>query len=222
MAAIKLYGYPPTRTIRVLWILRELGVEFEFINVDPTKGELRKPEFLAVNPAGKLPALVDGDFALTESVAIVLYLAEKYPDRGFLPTGLKARAEVYRWLLFTATELEQPLWRIARNTAVYPPEKRVAIDVPIAKQDFLDMAAVLERHMQGRQFIVGDAVTVADFVAAYTLDMATMVPSRDNEPKLLDRLPRLREYLERMYERPKAPQRIAQAFASLRRQERDD
>src|SRR5438046_3792724 len=84
--AMKLYGFPPTRSIRVLWTLRELDVEFEFVNVDPTKGELRRPEFLAVNPAGKLPVLVDGDFILTESVAIVLYLAEKYPEKGLLPS----------------------------------------------------------------------------------------------------------------------------------------
>src|SRR5688500_1309698 len=57
--AMKLYGFPPTRSIRVLWTLRELDVDFEFVNVDPTKGELQGPEFLAVNPAGKLPALVD-------------------------------------------------------------------------------------------------------------------------------------------------------------------
>ncbi len=125
---MKLYGFPPTRSIRVLWTLRELDVEFEFVNVDPTKGELRRPEFLAVNPAGKLPVLVDGDFILTESVAIVLYLAEKYPEKGLLPSGLRARAEVNRWLLFSATELEQPLWRIARHTSVYPPEKRLAAD----------------------------------------------------------------------------------------------
>jgi glutathione S-transferase len=107
--AVKLYGFPPTRSVRVLWTLRELDVEFEFLSVDPTKGELRRPEFLAVNPAGKLPVLVDGDSILTESVAIVLYLAEKYPEKGLLPSGLQARAEVYRWLLFSATELEQPL-----------------------------------------------------------------------------------------------------------------
>jgi len=118
---MKLYGFPPTRSIRVLWTLRELDVEFEFVTVDPTKGELGSPEFLAVNPAGKLPALVDGDFVLTESVAIVLYLAEKYPEKGLLPSGLRARAEVNRWLLFSATELEQPIWRIARHTVLYPP-----------------------------------------------------------------------------------------------------
>src|SRR5262245_24120968 len=213
---MKLYGFPPTRSTRVLWTLRELDVEFELINVDPTRGEHRRREFLVVNPAGKLPVLVDGDFILTESVAIVLYLAEKYPEKGLLPSGLRARAEVNRWLFFTATELEQPLWRIARHTSQYPSEKRLAAEIPIARQDFLDMAAVLEEHMEGRQFLVGDEVTVADFVAAYTLDMAT-VADEANEVKLLDSLPRLRGFMERMYERPKAPQRIAEAFASLRR-----
>ena len=99
---MKLYGFPPTRTIRALWMLRELDLDFEYVQVDPTKGEHRRPQFLAVNPAGKLPVLVDDDFVLTESVAIVLYLAEKYPQKGFLPADLRARAEVYRWLLFTA------------------------------------------------------------------------------------------------------------------------
>jgi len=213
---MKLYGFPPTRSVRVLWTLRELDVDFEFVNVDPSRGELRRPEFLAVNPAGKLPVLVDGDFVLTESVAIVLYLAEKYPEKGLLPAGLRARAEVNRWLLFCATELEQPLWRITRHRLLYPPEKRLAAEIPIAREDFLDMAAVLERHMEGRQFLVGDKATVADFVAAYTLDMASVM----DELELLDGLPRLRAFMERMYERPKAPPRIAQAFASLRRPRR--
>src|SRR5256884_4278092 len=163
--AMKLYGFPPTRSIRVLWTLRELDVEFEFVDVDPPKGELRRPEFLAVTPAGKLPVLVDGDFILTESVAIVLYLAEKYPEKGLLPSGLRARAEVNRWLLFSATELEQPLWRIVRHTSLYPAENRVAADGTVGRQDFLDMAAVLVKHMDVREFLVRDNVTVADFVA---------------------------------------------------------
>jgi glutathione S-transferase len=214
---MKLYGFPPTRSTRVLWTLRELDIEFEFISVDPTKGALRHPEFLEMNPAGKLPVLVDGDFILTESIAIVLYLAEKYPQKCFLPAGLRARAEVNRWLLFTATELEQPLWRIARHTSQYSPEKRLPAEIPLARRDFLDMAAVLENHMDGRQYLVGDGVTVADFVAAYTLDMATVVPTLANEAKLLDGLPRLREFMDQMYKRPNAPPRIAEAFTSLRR-----
>ena len=207
---IKLFGFAPTRSLRVVWTLRELDLDFEFVHVDPGKGDLRRADFLALNPAGKLPVLVDGDFVLTESVAIVLYLAAKFPEKALLPSGLRARAEFDRWLLFVVTELEQPLWRIARNTNVYPPEKRVPADIPIARRDFLDMAAVLEAHMESREFLIGREVSVADFVAAYTIDMASLVPS------LLDGLPRLRAYMERMYARPKAPPRIARAFASLR------
>jgi glutathione S-transferase len=214
LMAMKLYAFPPTRSIRALWTLRELDVEFELVQVNLIKGEHRKPEFLAVNPAGKLPVLVDGEFVLTESVAIVLYLAEKYPEKGLLPSGLRERAEVNRWLLFTATELEQPLWRIARHTAIYPKEKRIAAEIPLARQDFMDMAAVMEKHMERREYLVGGAVTVADLVAAYTLDMATV--GWPGEAKLLDGLPSLRRYMERMYQRPKAPQRIADAFASVR------
>jgi glutathione S-transferase len=206
---MRLYGFPPTRTIRALWTLRELDLEFEYVTVDLMKGEHRRPEFLAINPAGKVPVLVDGDLVLTESVAIALYLAEKYPAKGLLPVGLQPRADVNRWSFFTATELEQPLWRIARHTALYPEEKRLPAEIPLARQDFLDMAAVMEKHMAGRTFLVGDGVTVADLVAAYTLDWA-------NEVKLIDGLPHLRSYMERMYARPKAPPRIAEAFARLR------
>src|SRR5262245_62060575 len=82
---MKLYGFAPTRTIRALWMLRELDLDFEYVQVDLTKGEHRRPEFLALNPAGKVPVLVDDDLVLSESVAIVLYLAEKYPQKGVPP-----------------------------------------------------------------------------------------------------------------------------------------
>ena len=85
---------------------------FEAVNVHPPARSTGAPAFLEINPAGKLPVLVDGDAVLTESIAIVLYLGEKYPERGLLPTGRGQRAEVDRWILFAATELEQPLWRI--------------------------------------------------------------------------------------------------------------
>jgi glutathione S-transferase len=136
-------------------------------------------------------------------------LAEKYPAKQLLPAELQARAEVYRWLLFTATELEQPLWRIARHTTLYAPAERLPADIPLARRDFEAMARVMEAHMKSRQFLVGDRATVADFIAAYTLDWA-------NELKLLHATPSLREYMERMYTRPKAPPRIAEAMASLK------
>jgi glutathione S-transferase len=110
--------------------------------------------------------------------------------------------------MFAATELEQPLWRIARHTALYPEDMRLPAELPIARQDFADMAAVLETHMKDRQFVVGDQVTVADFVMAYTLDWA-------NEARLLGEFPFLLAYLECMYARPNAPPRIAQALANI-------
>jgi glutathione S-transferase len=205
---MQLYEFAPTRSIRARWMLQELGVDFEAITVNLQTGEHRSPAFLKINPAGKLPVLVDDDLVLTESVAIVLYLAEKYPHKGFLPIDIKQRSQVYRWLLFAATELEQPLWRIARHTALYPEPLRLTAEVSLARQDFTDMVAVLEEHMQESKFIVGNTVTVADFVCAYTLDWA-------NEVGLLDGCPQLLRYMERMYARPNAPLRIAAAFASL-------
>ena len=206
---MKLYEFPPTRSIRARWTLQELGVPFESVIVNQMTGEHRKPEFLKLNPAGKLPVLVDGDLVLTESVAIVLYLAEKHPEKGFIPRDLADRARLYKWLLFAATELEQPVWRIARHTAVYPPERRLPAEVALAQEDFKEMASIAEAHMTGREFVVGPTVTVADFVLAYTLDMA-------NEARVLDPFTELRRYLAEMHRRPNAPPTIAAAFASLK------
>ena len=205
---MKLYGFGPTRSLRTLWPLHELGAEFEFVPVNLLAGEQRRADFLRLNPAGKIPVLVDGDLILTESAAIVMYLAEKYRAKGLIPAELKERAQVYRWAMFAVTELEQPLWRITRHTRLYPEDKRLPDDVALASQEFIDMAAVLDRHMVGRQFIVGDSITVADCMTAHTLDWG-------NELHLIEDCPQLRAYLERMYARPKAPQRIAAAFASL-------
>jgi glutathione S-transferase len=206
---MKLYEFAPTRSIRVRWTLQELGVEFEPVTVNLPAGEHRRPEFLELNPAGKIPVLVDGDLVLTESIAIVVYLAEKYREKALLPTELCQRAEMNRWLLFAATELEQPLWRIARHTALYPEHQRLPADIALAEDEFRAMAAIMEDHMQDRTFVMGDTVTVADFVLAYTLDWG-------NEVRLLESCPRLLAYMELMYARPHAAPRIAEAFRSIR------
>ena len=74
---MKLYGFGPTRSLRALWGLKELDSDFEFVPVNLAAGEHRRPDFLRLNPAGKVPVLVDGDLVLTESAAIVMYLAVK-------------------------------------------------------------------------------------------------------------------------------------------------
>ena len=206
---MRLYEFGPTRSIRVRWTLQELEVEFEAVTVNLLAGENRCPGFLKINPAGKLPVLIDDDMVLTESIAIVLYLAEKYPDRGLIPHDIRERAQLDRWLLFTTTELEQPLWRMARHTSLYPEHQRLPAEVALARDDFSAMAKVLEAHMVGREYVAGASVTVGDFVLAYTLDWAKTA-------NVLTGFCELEAYLERMYARPHAPLRIAEAFAAIK------
>lgn len=201
---MKLYGFAGTRSQRALWGLKELDADFEFISVNLLQGEHKRPEFLRLNPAGKVPVLVDGDLVIPESAAIVLYLADKYPQKALLPADPALRAQAYRWVMFAVTELEQPLWRITRHSFIYPPEKRSPADIELAREDFRTMAAILDKHLEGREFIVGDTLTVADCVTAYLIDWA-------GECNLIESFPQLRAYLERLYARPKAPQRIADA-----------
>ncbi|WP_328186587.1 glutathione S-transferase family protein [Marinobacter sp. OP 3.4] len=205
---MKLYGAPPTRVLRVIWLLNELGLEYDMLPVDLLSGEQMNPEFLALNPAAKVPVLVDGGVVMTESAAIQLYLAEKHPQAGFIPETVEERGQMYRWIFFLVTEIEQPLWRIGRHTLLYPEDRRLPQDIALARQECLDMVAVLEKHMEGREFLVGDRLSVADFNAAYTLDWA-------NEEEMLGDTPGLREYLTRMYARPTAPPTIAESFAAM-------
>ncbi len=204
---LKLYGTPPTRALRAIWLLNELNLEYETIPVDILGGEHQRPAFLEINPAGKVPVLVDGSTVVTESVAIQLYLADKHPEAGFIPETVEDRAEMHRWLLFVVTEIEQPLWRIARNKFIYPEEKRSPQDIEIARQECRGMLAVLEAHMKHRDFMAGRRLGVADFNAAYILDWA-------NEENLLEDAPKLKDYLAKMYARPAAPPRIAAALAA--------
>lgn len=207
MKKMTLYGQPPSRALRVLWLLNELGIDYEQVLIDPDGEEARSPVFRALNPAGKVPVLVDGDMVLTESAAIQLYLAEKFPNAGLIPQDIVERAQMYRWIFFLVTEIEQPLWRIARHTVIYPEDKRIAADIEIATRECREMLAVLEKHMQGREYFVGDRLSVADLNAAYTLDWAGFAG-------MLEDAPVLRAWVEKMYARPKAPTTIAAAFAA--------
>lgn len=205
---MKLYGTPPTRALRPIWILNELDLDCELVPVNLPGGEHTEPPFLAINPLGKVPVLVDGDLVVAESAAISLYLAERYGGGRFLPTDIAERALMHQWLFFLVTEIEQPLWRIALHTAIYPEGQRQPADIPLAKADCLRMLAPLDHHMKDRTFLVGGAPTVADFIAAYTLDWA-------DEAEMLEGFPHLSAFVERMYQRTAAPPTIKEGFAAL-------
>jgi glutathione S-transferase len=123
---MKLYGCPNSRSLRAAWALEEAAAEYEYVLVDLFKGASRTPEFLALNPAGKLPVLVEGELTLTESGAIINYVSDKFPASDLVPRDAAARANCLRWMFFANTELEQPLWTIAKHRFALPKAKRIA------------------------------------------------------------------------------------------------
>ncbi|MGR9046564.1 MAG: glutathione S-transferase family protein [Gammaproteobacteria bacterium] len=192
---IRIYGFPYTRSTRVTWALEEAGVDYEFIAVDLSKGEHKKPEFLEVNPGGKVPALVDGDFVLTESAAICTYLGEKFPSSGLVPSALTERAHYFQWCFFAMTELEAPLWTMEKHARILPASHRVPAIEKTCRWEFQRAASVLAQHMEGREYVVGNQLTAADILLGSTLNWGRKV-GEVLEPGALE------AYAERMAARP--------------------
>ena len=97
--SLRIYGVARTRAFRALWIAHELGLAYEHLPVEIGDAGARTPEFLALNPNGRLPVIVDGDFVLWESLAITLYLAKKYSAGRLQPNLLEADAQTLQWSL---------------------------------------------------------------------------------------------------------------------------
>ena len=171
---MKLYGYPNSRATRALWALEEAQAEYDYVHVDVKAGAGKDPKYLAINPGGKVPTLVDGDLIITESAAICLYIGEKYPQSGLLPpAGTPGRALCYRWICFANSELEQPLWTIAKHRFVLPEEKRVPAVLQTAFWEFSVAAKVLADGLGNRAYAVGESFTAADILLGHTLAWAT-------------------------------------------------
>jgi len=167
---IKVYGFPQTRSRRITWMLEELAQDYEFILVDFNKGEPSSPEYLAINPAGKVPAMQDGDLLLTESAAILTYLGDKFPEQGLVPTAGTAERGVFeQWSYFTLSELEQPLWTMGKHRFALPEEYRVPQIMKTAEWEFQRALAILEKGLGDRQFILGDNFSAADILLGHTL-----------------------------------------------------
>jgi len=159
--------------MRAAWALEEVGAEYEYVEVDLKRGEGQEPWFLAINPAGKVPVLIDGDQVIAESAAICLHLAEKFPASRLLPpVGSPERTECFRWISFMLTELEPPLWAIAKHRFALPKERRVPAVIDSATWEFGVAARILEAGLIQRSFLAGDSLTVADILAGHTLSWA--------------------------------------------------
>ena len=167
---MKLYGYRNGRTLRALWALEEVGAEYEYVEVDIMHGQGREPWFLKINPGGKLPVLDDGGTIITESAAICMHLAEKYPASGLLPpVGSAERTECYKWISFVLTELDALLWTISKHRFALPKERRIPAVIDCAAWEFDAAVKVLATGLGDRAYLVGASFTVADIIAAHTL-----------------------------------------------------
>jgi glutathione S-transferase len=192
---MKLYYVPMTRSNRPRWMLEELEVPYELVRLDPKKGDNKTPEYLAINPTGKVPSLVDGEVKMFESAAIVAYLGDKYADRKLAPpVGAPERAAYYQWLFFGMTTLEQPVGLYGQHTSSLPPEKRVPHVAEDAKAAAERALTAVEKSMQGREWLLG-RFTAADIILGGTVLWALGL-------KLLEGHPALVGYANRLKDRP--------------------
>jgi glutathione S-transferase len=170
---MKLYGFPPSpNTWKVRAVAAHLGVPLDVEFVDLTKGASHSPEYLAINPTGRTPALVDGEFKLWESVAIMQYIASQKPN-SLWPDNPRARADIARWqswqLAHWSKEGCEPLLfqRLVKQLLkLGPPDEAV---VAKGVECFNKEAAVLDAHLAKQPYLVGKEVTLADFSVAAPL-----------------------------------------------------
>jgi glutathione S-transferase len=135
-----LYGTPTARATRITWALEEADAEYEYRLVDLGRGDGRSADYLAVNPTGKVPTLVDAEMVITESLAICYHLGERFPQARLIPEpGTAERARFHRWAAFAVCELEQPLWTIAKHTFALPEKLRVPAIIDTARWEFADI-----------------------------------------------------------------------------------
>ena len=176
---MRLYYNPLSPNVRrVRLTAAVLGLELEERLLDFSKGEHKNPEYLALNPNGAVPTLVDGDFVLTESRSIMQYLASKKPESGLLPKDEQARADVTRWQFWDSSHFSPQLGTLAFEKMIKgmmglgEPD---ATKVAEALTNFRRFAAVLEKRLQGKQYVVGNTLTVADLTLASSLMYAKQV-----------------------------------------------
>jgi glutathione S-transferase len=170
---MKLYINPLSPNVRRVRLTAAwLGQELEEKALDFTKGEHKSPEYLALNPNGAVPTLVDGDFVLTESRVIMQYLASKKPESGLLPRDERARADVTRWQFWDSSHFSPQVGTLVFERMLKPMfgmGEPSASKVDEALTNLRRYGAVLNQHLGGKRYVVGESVTLADLTLASTL-----------------------------------------------------
>jgi glutathione S-transferase len=187
---ITLYHSAPSRSMVARWMLEEVGEPYEIRVLDLKKGEQKRPEYLAVNPMGKVPALVHDDVVVTEVAAICCYLADAFPKAGLaVPVGDRQRGTYLRWLFFGPGCLEAAIIdRMLKREGGNPGS--------LGYGDFDTTMDVVAKAVSARPYIAGERFTAADVVIGssilWGMDLVKIVPER----------PEFRAYVQRLNQRP--------------------
>lgn len=195
---ITLYGHPNTRSLRISWLLEELGLEWAYEKVELAALAHKSESFLALNAGGKVPVLKDGDCVLSESGAMALYLLDQYAAAESSlapPASAAAKAVEQQWVFFALTELEQPLWTIGKAKFALPKEQRAKEIIPVASWEYQQALELLSKGLGDQTFIGGDRFSVADIFLVHTLVWGVSF----KQPLEQDNL---RRYMERCMARP--------------------
>jgi glutathione S-transferase len=168
MAGLRIHGTYPSRVFRVLWTANELGLDYEQVMTRFWDESVQTPEYLAINPNGRVPAIEDGDFRLWESLAINLYLAKKHGG-GLYPATLQGEALAWQWSLCALGTLEPPVLALTVNRFFLEGAERDLAAEAQAARDLAGPLGVLDRHLAASPHLLGEAFSVADLNVAGVL-----------------------------------------------------
>tara|TARA_B100000029_G_scaffold240289_1_gene237460 strand:- start:1 stop:609 length:609 start_codon:yes stop_codon:yes gene_type:complete len=167
---IKLFHATGSRSVRIIWLFEELGLDYDLVQLERGKNN---PDFAEASPFAKIPAIKDGDLLLSESVAIVQYILLKYGEGRLQPEGdSKQYAHFLHWLNFGESTLILPIVEILKNTMFRPEEYRHPYTVESAKESFVKLLKTMDPMLSQQDFLVGNEFTAADIINGYTLRLA--------------------------------------------------
>ena len=190
---LKLFYLPKTRANRVRWMLEELGVPYQLERIDPAYGKSEEYR-RKVHPLGAVPALQDGEKIIIESAAIILHLADKFPEKGFAPPAGQ-RGAYYQWVIYAMTTLEPLVEQFLAHSSKRPEEKRIPAIAAECRASFLEAARFADESLRPGPFLSGDRLTAADIVLGSVLNWASFVG-------LLGDLHSAQGYVDRLRARP--------------------
>ena len=201
MSGLRIYGIARTRAFRALWMAKELGLDYEHLPIEIGDAGARSPEFLALNPNGRLPFIDDDGFVLFESLAITLYLAKKHAQRGLYPVTLQDEAKAWQWSFWAISEVDRGVNIWSLHAVRLPPAERDAGKREEALKVLQKPFKVLDAAVSKQDYLLGSAFTVADLNVAAVISRAIDMD--------LAAFPNLKSWLTRCLDRPAAREALA-------------